>query len=117
MPRIPHCYTVRRNAPSDEDFVAFVEVIHSHGYDEMFFSRSYRYLDLDGWQYWTMDAYVECTTLINRARLSRPERPIVKNPVPLVPRVPLTEVYCKETKTMVALQPDLDFPNHEDRHE
>jgi hypothetical protein len=117
MPRIPHCYTIRKNAPSDEDFVALVEVIRSHGYDEKFYSRFYRYLDLDCWQYWIMDEHVECTTLINRARLNRADRPIQKNPVPLVPRAPLTEYYCPESKRMVPVQPTPDLDANEEHPE
>ena len=110
MPQIPHCYTLREYSPSDDDFVAFVGIIRSHGYDERFFHRTYRYLDLDGWQYWTMGDRLEATTLINRAQLNREEKPIQVNPLPFVCCFPFTEFYCKETKRMIPVQPQFDFP-------
>ena len=117
MPQIPHCYTSRKNAPSDDDFVAFAAVIRSHGYDERFFSRSYRYLDIDGWQYWTMGNHPEATTIINRARLNREGRPIMKNPVPFVCSIPFTEFYCKDSKQMIPVQPNLNLDTHEQNPE
>jgi len=35
-------------------------------------SKSFTYLNLDGWRYWTMSSPVEKTILINRARLPEP---------------------------------------------
>jgi hypothetical protein len=69
MPQIPHWYTLKRNAKSSEGFMAFVQEIRLRGVVRLFGSRSFTYLDLDGWTYWTMGAPVEETTLINRARL------------------------------------------------
>lgn len=114
MPRIPHSYTLRRDAPSDENFVAMVEVIRSHGYDERFFTRSYRYLDLDGWQYWTMGTDVESTTLINRARLKRPERTIERNTALFQPSY-WPEVYCSISKQLIPRQTRLDHDSNENR--
>lgn len=33
---------------------------------------THTYLELDGWQYWTMDEAVAETTLINRCRVDEP---------------------------------------------
>ena len=69
MPQIPHWYTLRRKARRDEDFAAFVQEIRLRGVVRQFGSRSFTYLDLDGWTYWTMGEPVENTILVNRARL------------------------------------------------
>lgn len=66
---IPHEYTLRKAKPElDVDFVRFVELIREKGYDETFYGKTYRYLDIDGYQYWTMGAPIEETILINRAK-------------------------------------------------
>ena len=75
MPAPPHEYTQRRDAQLDEEFVEFVEHIRAFGYDESFFSKTYRYFDFDGWQYWTMGCELPSTIIINRAKLHREERP------------------------------------------
>jgi len=69
MPRIPHWYTLRRNAPSDEAFSAFVQEIRLRGVQRPFGRRLFTYLDFEGWTYWTMGEPIADTTLINRARL------------------------------------------------
>jgi hypothetical protein len=70
MPDNPHWYTVREWAPEQEDeFEAFVRLLRKHGSDEVFCGRPYRYLDFDGFHYWTMGAPVEATTVINRKPL------------------------------------------------
>lgn len=75
MPHIPHWYTLRRKARRDEDFVAFVQEIRFRGVPRQFGSRSFTYLDVDDWTYWTMGAPIEETILINRARLEGPGDP------------------------------------------
>lgn len=72
MPQIPHWYTLRQKARRDEDFAAFVQEIRFRGTVRQFGSKSFTYLDLDGWTYWTMGEPIEETLLINRAR--RPEK-------------------------------------------
>ena len=79
MPQWPHEYTVRAWRPELEaDFVAFGELIHSDGVVKPWprdaAQPRYRhpYLEIDGWEYWTMGAPNE-TTVINRAAL--PEAP------------------------------------------
>jgi hypothetical protein len=109
MPHIPHYYTVRAKAASDDDFVRLVEFIRSHGYDERWGRYYHRYLDIDGWKYWTMGAQVESTAIVNREQLKRPPRPIALNPVPYVPSVDWHEVFCNKTKTFVPRHPELDL--------
>ena len=75
MPQIPHWYTLRRKATSSEEFSAFVQEIRFRGVQRPFGSKTFTYLDFDGWTYWTMGAPVEETILINRARLPGNETP------------------------------------------
>jgi hypothetical protein len=68
MPRHPHEYTVRQHRPEyDELFCTFVEMIRRYGYVKKWDGRTYVYLDLDGWSYWTMGNPISETTIINRA--------------------------------------------------
>jgi len=71
MPQIPHEYTTRRDVPIEE-FESFVRYIREHGYEAEFAGKTYTYLNVDGWRYWTMGAPLEETTVINRARLDGP---------------------------------------------
>lgn len=109
MPHIPHYYTLRMHAARDEDFVELVEFIRSHGYDENWGRRVHRYVDLDGWKYWTMGTRLESTVLVNRARLERPPRPIIENPRPFRASVDWHEIYCVKTKRMVLKQKELNL--------
>ena len=113
MPHIPHFYTLRVKAAHDEDFIQLVECIRSYGYDESWGRMVLRYLDLDGWKYWTMGARVESTSLVNRARLDRPERSIVQNPRPFRPTIEWHEVFCPITKSFVPKQSELRLDGSE----
>ena len=75
MPQIPHWYTLRRKAQSSEQFSEFVQEIRFRGIVRQFGSKSFTYLDIDGWTYWTMGAPVDETILINRARLPGNDTP------------------------------------------
>lgn len=101
MPHMPHFYTLRKMAESDEEFVSLVNFIRSHGYDQKWGGRLFRYLDLDGWTYWTMGAKVESTILVNRARLDRAENPIQPNLIEFVQTLDWPEVYCRVKKRLV----------------
>ena len=101
MPQIPHYYTLRKDATEDANFVKLVTFIRSHGYDQKWGRRWFRYLDLDGWTYWTMGAQVDATILVNRARLDRPEEPIRQNPKPFTETMNWPEKYCLLTKRLV----------------
>jgi hypothetical protein len=64
----PHEYTLRSAKPELEaNFVRFVLLIRSEGYDDKFWNKSYHYLDIDSYKYWTMGESIEKTVLINRA--------------------------------------------------
>ncbi len=69
MPQIPHWYTLKRKARSEDDFAAFVQEIRLRGVVRPFGRRTFTYFDFEGWTYWTMGEPVADTTLINRARL------------------------------------------------
>jgi len=76
MPQWPHEYTVRNwHEDLEEDFLAFVELIHRDGVvkpwprDSVKPRYHHSYLEIDRWEYWTMGEPVAETTLINRARV------------------------------------------------
>lgn len=70
MPDKPHWYTIRKWCPDQEAaFEEFVRIIRKYGDDEVFEGKVYRYLELDGFHYWTMGAPVPETTVINRKPL------------------------------------------------
>ncbi|GAC1577791.1 MAG: hypothetical protein NVS3B18_11530 [Candidatus Dormibacteria bacterium] len=76
MPQWPHEYTVRHWRPElDVDFAAFASFIRAHGTvkpwpAEAVTPRHHNtYLEVDGWEYWTMGEPIAETTVINRARL------------------------------------------------
>jgi hypothetical protein len=69
MSKIPHWYTVSAWSTEDrEKFMRLAEAIRVDGYDENFCGRTYRYLNIGDFKYWTMDPVVQETTLINRAK-------------------------------------------------
>ena len=100
MADIPHEYTLRRDASSDSNFIWFVNFVRSHGYDEKFYDKHYRYLDIDGRQYWTMGFVVDSTILINRAETGRMDRSIKVNPVHFQPK-PWHEAWCPNLNKLV----------------
>jgi len=79
MPQWPHEYTVRAWRPELEgEFVAFVALIRRDGTvkpwpkDTPHPRYHHTYLHIDGWQYWTMGAPINETTVINRAVVGSP---------------------------------------------
>jgi hypothetical protein len=78
MPQWPHEYIVRAWRPDHEwEFFEFVALIRRDGVVKSWPRDSARpryhhtYLDLDGWEYWSMGAPVPETTVINRALLTQ----------------------------------------------
>lgn len=71
MPAHPHFYTLRREW-QDVEFDYAVAFIRANGYAETWGGRTYRYLNLNGWRYWTMGAPLRETILINRAEVRYP---------------------------------------------
>ena len=76
MPQWPHEYTVRSwRGDLGDEFRAFVKLIRRQGVvkpwpaDAAIPVYHHTYLEIDGWDYWTMGEPVEETTVINRARL------------------------------------------------
>ena len=73
MPQWPHEYVVRNWRPDKQPvFERFVMLIRAQGYDEQFLDATYRYLEIDGWKYWTMGESPDETTIINRAKVKAP---------------------------------------------
>lgn len=75
MPESPHEYVVRGQVPDDQ-FESFVLHIREHGYRGRFRGRTYTYLDVGEWTYWTAGAPVEETVIINRAQRGAPSGPV-----------------------------------------
>jgi hypothetical protein len=70
MPQCPHEYVIRKWRPDKEPvFERFVMIICKRGYDARFMDATYRYLEIDGWKYWTMGAVLNETIVINRAEV------------------------------------------------
>ena len=69
MPQIPHEYTFRRDAKDEALFKRVVIHIREVGHQEKWGAITYTYLNIDGWQYWTMGAPLDQTILINGAAI------------------------------------------------
>jgi hypothetical protein len=76
MPQWPHEYTVSDWRPElRETFLDVVRLIRTDGVVKPWPADSptpryhHTYLEIDGWDYWTMDDRVDDTELINRARI------------------------------------------------
>jgi len=67
MPKIPHAYVVREKCRDDEEFCDAVMFIRQWGQPRKFFSKTYIYLDLGAYTYWTMGNPLNITKIINRA--------------------------------------------------
>ena len=81
MPQWPHWYVVRGKGPSEEDFAKFVHHIRAFGYDEQWHTLNNRYLDFDGYKYWTMGfVYSVTIIIINRGDLSGDPHPLSTMP-------------------------------------
>lgn len=62
-PHLEHEYVLREKYP--ELFQLLSHAIDEYGYDESFYSKTYRYLTLDDYRYWHFD------TLVNRETLEK----------------------------------------------
>jgi len=67
MPEWPHEYIVRERV--DENlFLQLVRHIRAKGHEEAFYTETYIYFEEAEMLYWTMDALISETTIINRCR-------------------------------------------------
>ena len=80
MPQWPHEYTVRDWKPGlEREVVEFVELIRRAGTvkpwprDAVTPRYHHTYLEIDGWEYWSMGEPPTETTVINRALLTQQE--------------------------------------------
>ena len=65
MPEIPHEYIVVENYPEKIDKTnRFIAEIEKNGYTKSFYTKEYKYLEIDGYKYWVIE------NIINRAKLS-----------------------------------------------
>jgi hypothetical protein len=80
MPPWPHEYTVRQwRLNLTPQFLRFVDLIRTDGIVKPWPPEArepryhHTYLEVDGWEYWTMGAPIEETTVINRALVASPD--------------------------------------------
>ena len=78
MPQWPHEYTVRTWRPDlEQEFVEFIVMIRRDGVvkawprDAATPRYHHTYLELEGWEYWTMGSPIPETNVINRALLAQ----------------------------------------------
>lgn len=69
MPIIPHAYVVREKCRDDAEFCLAVMHIRQHGKPRKFYRKTYIYLDVGAYTYWTMGNIIDRTKIINRALL------------------------------------------------
>jgi len=69
MPTIPHAYVVREKCRNDAEFCNAVMFIRQYGQPRKFYKKTYLYLDVEPYTYWTMGNPVDRTKIINRALL------------------------------------------------
>jgi hypothetical protein len=65
---------VRRNV-DDDKFAGFVKLIRAKGEIRPWGRYRHTYLDIDGYQYWTMGAPIADTIIIKRSKLGEPQGP------------------------------------------
>jgi hypothetical protein len=68
----PHDYTTRAWAQErglESDFEAMVMTIRARGFADRFGRRTFVYLALDGFRFWSMGNPLPETTVLNRARI------------------------------------------------
>lgn len=70
MPNIPHEYTLKKNWNNPYHFEEAVRHIRKYGIKQKFWKKTYTYLFLRQYKYWTMNNPVDQTILINRERLN-----------------------------------------------
>ena len=67
MPKIPHYYTVKNEQNKPYYETLFFHILY-YGYDDKFFSKTYRYCDICGFKYWIMADNIEESRIINRRK-------------------------------------------------
>jgi hypothetical protein len=66
----PHWYTLRKEPAPDEgegDLDRFVVLLREHGYDRLYYGKTFRSIVIGEHYYWTMGAPLPETILVNRA--------------------------------------------------
>tara|TARA_R100001443_G_scaffold114214_1_gene129867 strand:+ start:100 stop:894 length:795 start_codon:yes stop_codon:yes gene_type:complete len=69
MPTVPHWYVLRKNC-DEKEFEDAVKFTREMGYDDYYYNKKYRAIDVGGYKYWTMGAPISETTLINRKKVT-----------------------------------------------
>lgn len=69
--RAPHWYILVSACPGElkEEFYWFVQAIKDFGYQEKFWSKTFTYLNVGEYKYWSMEQPHEKAILINKAKI------------------------------------------------
>lgn len=67
----PHEYALKFKLGEKDKkmMIEFASYIKKNGYTKLFWGKQFKYLDLDGYKYWTMEENPEKTILVNREKL------------------------------------------------
>ena len=68
MPEIPHEWLARRQVRSHV-WNWLVDAIYTHGVEESFYGKKFKYLYVGGYKYWCMGNPIPRTKIINRAKV------------------------------------------------
>ena len=89
MPKWPHWYVVRKDCRSDKEFLSVARLIRTWGYDDKFGKMKLRYIDFEGYKYWTMGYEERVTCIINRAAIKEDIEETIwkRNPVAFISKM------------------------------
>ena len=75
MPWAPHEYIVRGKCPlTEEEFLYFIDMQRGYGKVERWGKHITPYLYIDDYKYWTIEAPIEGTHVMNRAKVGKIEK-------------------------------------------
>ena len=97
MPGIPHWYTLKSDCDNNE-FEQAVQTIRKDGYDDPYYGKVYRAINVGSYKYWTMGAPVKETTLINRKKLTKVSYDLI---APLYDKMFLDESFVTENSQVI----------------
>lgn len=69
MAKIPHEWVHMKTWRANITMPQIARYIQDYGYTKKFYNKEYKYLNVGGYCYWTMDFPLSKTDLINRAKI------------------------------------------------
>ncbi len=74
MPKIPHEYIVIDDYPQKAGEInSFIAEISKYGYAKSFYGKDYKYLEINGYQYWVIG------NIINRTKIKENKYATIRN--------------------------------------